>query len=169
MTPTRVPASQSDDSDKKTPDTQPSRAHDKPNPEDASNTNSAVSAAIPPTNARVNGWPSASIALNIVMITAAMILGGQRVLRGAAEPGPPHNCNTYECLAEYLANANLDGSFSARLHERLGWGAALATAVVATVSVLAALLPCYYLARSLVTRTSRAESQAEAMSSSCDS
>eukprot|EP00965_Chrysotila_dentata_P174870 5773328-Pleurochrysis_carterae.AAC.1 len=74
---------------------------------------------------RISRWPLVSLVLNVIAATVAVVMGMQHTMRDSATDGVPHSCDTYECLVERLANANLEGLLCRRFYTVIGWGAAL--------------------------------------------
>eukprot|EP00965_Chrysotila_dentata_P217177 6189832-Pleurochrysis_carterae.AAC.2 len=100
--------------------------------------------------------------LNVIAATVAIVFGMQHAIRDSAAAGPPHSCDTYECLVERLANANLDGLLYHRLYTVVGWGAALVSVVTVSAFALAAMHPFWAFTHNMIARLSCTGAQGEA-------
>eukprot|EP00965_Chrysotila_dentata_P161015 5316458-Pleurochrysis_carterae.AAC.1 len=66
------------------------------------------------------------------MLLLAVALATQRATDGTNAARSLHGCEDFECLAEKLANANMNGLLRESLRAAIEWGAACTVLVAAT-------------------------------------
>eukprot|EP00965_Chrysotila_dentata_P256682 6212625-Pleurochrysis_carterae.AAC.3 len=158
-----VTRSKDSESETSTPATQPSLA-DQSSADDHEVIKRRAASPLPPIPAeRRSIWPLASLAMNIAMIAVAIVLAAQHATRGTGSPQPLLKCDNYECLAEKLANVNMNGPLPKQLYAFVECGAACTVLTAVATLIQFALCPLWTLALGVTSHLSRAGAQADSV------
>eukprot|EP00965_Chrysotila_dentata_P153322 5067681-Pleurochrysis_carterae.AAC.1 len=73
---------------------------------------------------RTEGWPFVSLAMNVVLESAAIVLGIQRAVGGSNAGAPSHACDSYACFTDQLGDLDLKSLPLGQLRMLNDWGVA---------------------------------------------